>query len=506
MQQESVFDTIIVGAGTAGAILAARLTEDGTRSLLLLDAGPDYPDLASTPNEIRRGFGLSRGVRPFTHHDWGYTGQASTKSPSIEIPRGKVVGGSSAVNGTIFLRGEPDDFDRWAAAGNDLWSFEQVLPYFKKSEHDLDFNDEFHGTTGPTPVRRYPRDEWRPDQVAYYEGCRMMGFPDCPDHNRPYTAGIGPFSLNCVDGIRQSTAITYLQQARTRPNLTIRPNTLVHRILLDGQRATGLVVERDGQLETVMGTEIIISAGAINSPQLLMLSGIGPAEHLRTFDIPVVADLPGVGQNLRDHPAVNMRWRLADGQLLVNNYPSHQVGLRYTATDSSLVNDMIVYLGISVDERLLFMRPTVNLAASAGELHLASTDPTQAPRLNYRYFSAKVDRDRQREAIRLCIDLAHMDGFEPLIEEPIHPLSADLATDRQLDEWILHAADTGHHSAGTCKMGPATDPLAVVDQWGRVHGMENLRVVDASIMPDCVRANINAAVLMIGERVAAFYS
>lgn len=504
MTQKRAFDTIIIGAGSTGAILAARLSQNTDRTILLLEAGPDYPDLASTPLEVKQGYGLKDGMRAFANHDWGYRGRASTQSASIEIPRGKITGGSSAVNGQVFLRGEPDDFARWAAAGNDQWSFDQVLPYFKKSERDLDFTDEFHGTAGPTSVQRCSRDEWLPDQVAYYDGCRTLGFPDCPDHNRPHTTGIGPLPLNCIDGIRQSTALTYLSQARQRPNLTIQPNSTVHHIRFTGRRATGVDVECQGHIEEIAGTQILLCAGAIGSPQLLMLSGVGPADHLRSLDIPVVANLPGVGQNLRDHPTVNMRWRIrADiPGLDTPKHPMHQVVLRYTAPGSELVNDMIVYVGLNIREHFLLMRPTINLAASAGELRLLSTDPTQAPALNYRYFAEPFDLARQREAVRFCITLSHTAGFEALIEDYLNLTSTDLESDAALEQWILQAADTGHHSAGTCKMGPATDAMAVADQWGRVHGVEHLCVVDASLMPDCVRANINAAVLMMGERMA----
>ena len=230
------YDVIIAGAGSAGAILASRLSEDSQCSVLLLEAGPDYADFETMPHDIKYGFGPGLGIIAESH-DWGLQATATTQSAPIHIIRGKVMGGSSAVNAQIFLRGIPEDFEHWVNLGNSEWGFEQVLPYYAKLERDRDFVTAIHGTDGPTDVVRYPAESWRPDQAAFYEACLEAGHPDCPDHNQPHTTGVGPFPLNHKDRVRHSTALAYLEPARSRPNLTIQGETQVLRVLFEKQRA-----------------------------------------------------------------------------------------------------------------------------------------------------------------------------------------------------------------------------------------------------------------------------
>lgn len=502
-----IYDTLIVGSGSAGNILAARLTEDSTRELLLLEAGPDYPTVESLPADIRQGYGTPSGIIAQSH-DWGYTGQASPQRDDMPVPRGRVVGGSSAVNAQIFLRGLPEDFAAWVDLGNEGWSFEEVLPYYRRLENDHDFgSEEIHGGGGPIGVRRYPEEEWGPDQQAWAEACRQAGFPECPDANVPGSTGIGPFPLNNIEGVRQSTAVTYLAQARNRPNLHVLADCTTHKVLLEDGKTVGVEVKRGGEVELYFAEEIVLCAGAIGTPQIMMLSGIGPAPHLQEVGVTVNCHLPGVGENLRDHPTTDLYWELLFSP--TGQFHWHQAGLRYTAAGSSLFNDMIVYVGAVPDSAggkgdYLFVRPTVNLAVGKGELRLRSDNISDQPLLNYRYFAEEFDRERQREAIRLCTEfIEEHPAFRGLCGRVLAGPRNGLHDDKALDSWILANADTGHHTSSTCKMGPASDPMAVADQSGRVHGVDGLRVVDASLMPDSVRANINATVMMMAEKIAA---
>ncbi len=501
------YDTLIVGAGSAGNILATRLTEDATRQLLLLEAGPDYPSTDSLPADIRLGFGTPSGIYSMSH-DWGYTGQATPQCTEMMVPRGRLVGGSSAVNAQIFLRGVPEDFDAWAALGNDRWSFEQVLPYYCKLENDHDFGAvAYHGDDGPIGVRRYPQEEWGPEQRAWVDACRRAGFPHCEDANRPHSTGVGPYPLNNIDGVRQSTAVTYLAEARNRPNLNILSDCTTRRVLFEGERAIGVEVERGGQVEQHHADEIVLCAGAVGTPQIMMLSGLGPAHHLRQIGVEVRQHLSGVGQNLRDHPFAGLRWQLKFRP--TNRFHWLQTGLRYTADGSNLANDMIIYIAASPDlgddpGEFLFLLPVVNLAVGQGELRLRSADIHDKPLLSYRYFEESFDRKRFREGLRLCMALVEgQPAFRQLLGPMLRGPGSALHDDAALDRWILAHAETAHHSSGTCKMGLHGDPLAVADQMGRVHGVDGLRIVDASLMPDCVRANINATVMMMAEKIAA---
>ena len=496
---------IVVGAGSAGAALATRLSEDPERSVLLLEAGPDYPDLETMPVDLKFGWGTGADFVVEDEHNWKYTAKSTAKGPTMDVPRGKVTGGTSAINGQVFLRAIPEDFEYWVSMGNDEWSYEQVLPYYRKLETDTDFSDDFHGTEGPIIVRRHPLDELQPDQAAFYNACVAAGYAENPDHNHPDATGVGPYPLNNPEGIRWSTAIGFLSMARHRINLTIRPNCTTRRVLFDDTRATGVEVESGGESFVVNGDEIILSAGPIGSPHLLMLSGIGPADQLAEHGIPLVKDVPGVGQNLRDHPTVHVSWRAQpDVPAPPQEVGPQKVALRYTAPGSDIKNDMIKVMRFRKIDRLLVMSVGLYLALGKGELKLQSPDPDVQPSLDYNYLQEAEDRRRLREGVRLCLELVDMKEFEGVVGERVNPDDAALASDNALDEWLMRSVSTMHHISCTAKMGPDSDPMAVVDQHGRVKGVQSLRVVDGSIMPDCTRANTNVPIMMMAERIADF--
>ena len=509
------YDYIVLGAGSAGSIVATRLSEDSNRSVLLLEAGPDYPDFEKLPDEVKFGYATATDIM-VSDHNWQFEGKATETAPPMLVPRGKVTGGSSAINGQVFLRGVPEDYDSWAAKGNDQWSFQNVMQYLRMVESDTDFGGgDFHNSDGPIIVHRFKPETMLSEQTAFYNACRAAGIPDSPDHNAPDASGVGPCPVNNPNGIRWSTALGYLDMARHRLNLTIKANCTVHRILFDGKRAIGVEVESGGETFTAEAEEIILSSGAIGSPQILMLSGVGPAGQLQALGIPVVHDLPGVGQNMRDHPMVYVTFRTKKDHPMDGFAPRVQMALRYTAPDSDLRNDIQVLMqsfatgkvnlgGDRMEPLGIRMLAILNLAVGSGELRLTSADPSVQPFLDYRYFEDEFDRRRMREAIRLCVKLGQDEGFKDIVEDRIEPTDAELASDDALDVFMRREVTTGQHISCTCKMGPSEDPMSVVDQYGKVHGLQNLRVVDASIMPDCVRANTNVTTMMIGEHIADF--
>jgi choline dehydrogenase len=501
------YDTVIVGAGSAGAVLAARLSEDAARTVCLVEAGPDYLQLDALPPAVR---GFDYTDRPYAgrrtvSHEWHYIARATDRYLDMPVPRGRTVGGSSSINGVVFLRALRADLDQWAAAGNPDWSYERCLPYYRKLEADRDFaNESCHGSDGPIPVQRAPRENWLAPSRAFFEACMSMGAVHAPDMNAADARGVGPIPTNYRDGIRHSSAVGYLMPNRWRPNLEVRGDTLATSVCLTDGRATGVRVVHNNVGDTIDADEVILCAGAIGSPQLLMLSGIGPTAVLSAVGIRTVADLEGVGEHVRDHPFVATFWDTPEihARDMRTGLP-WQLMLRTMAgqPDDGWLT-MIMSTPRDPNGGRGFMIPSsLMYARSTGTLRLASADPLAAPVLDFNYLADPSDLEHLRRLARLALEIGYSSVFDGIRAGLRQPTPDVLASAASFDDWIVRTISTGHHISCTCRMGPSSDPAAVVDQEGRVYGVDNLRVIDASIMPDCPSVNLNATVLMMAEKL-----
>jgi len=504
------YDDVIVGAGSAGAVLAARLSEDRARRVALLEAGPDYAGLEVTPEDLRNGWRMS-----LREHDWGFAAEA-VPGRTIPYPRGRVTGGSSAVNAAIALRGAPADYDEWAALGNDGWDWTNVLRYFRRLEDDPEGSEELHGRGGPVAICRWRRDELIPTQRAFFDVCQRLGFPEVTDHNDPEATGVGPFPQNRRGRLRLSTAFAYLTAARERPNLSVQPHCLVDRVLLDGDRVIGVeVVDGEGR-RIVRGRRITLSAGAIGSPAILLRSGIGPEGALDELGLAPVVSLPGVGAGLVDHPVSRLLLVPRPGSSDLE-MPLAQIVVRYTAPGSEWFNDMQLVMfshvdvaGIGGEEAVtrvgaqvaIGMPTALERPRSRGRISLASADPAVPPLIELNFADDPEDLRRLVEGVRLAWQVAHEPEIAAHVERVALLSKETVDSDEALRAYVRATVTTQFHPCGTARMGPADDVMAVVDAHCRVRGLDNLRVVDASIMPNIPRANINLTTIMIGELTA----
>jgi choline dehydrogenase len=448
-------------------------------------------------------------------HDWGFTAEA-VPGRTIPYPRGRVTGGSSAVNAAIALRGVPADYDQWAAVGNDGWGWTDVLPYFRRLEDDPEGSAELHGRGGPVAICRWRHEELIPTQRAFFDVCRRLGFPEVTDHNHPEATGVGPFPQNRRERLRLSTAFAYLMGARERSNLVIQPHCLVDRIRFERDRAVGVEVVQNTTRHVVRGRRIILAAGAIGSPAILLRSGIGPETAFAECGVTAVVNLPGVGAGLADHPVSRLLLVPRPGRSSLE-MPLAQIVVRYTAPESDEFNDMQLVMfshvdvaGIGGEEAVARVGAPVVIGLptalerplSRGRLSLAGADPSVPPVIELNFADDPEDIRRLVEGVRLAWRVAHEPEVAAHVERVALLNEATLDSDEALAAYVATTVTTQFHPCGTVRMGPPDDAMAVVDARCRIRGIENVRVVDASIMPTIPRANINLTTIMIGERVA----
>ncbi|HVS29152.1 MAG TPA: GMC family oxidoreductase N-terminal domain-containing protein [Solirubrobacteraceae bacterium] len=512
--EPATYDQIVVGAGAAGCVLAARLSEDSTRRVLLIEAGPDYPSFDALPKTFQDAYSIAARNFPNPGHDWELLARAIGER-EIDYPRGKLIGGSSTTNGCIAIRGTPDDYDEWARLGCDEWGWEACLPYFRKLEDDLDFAAaHYHGAGGPLPIVRWTEDQLEPVQAGFLAACVEQGLPVTTDHNAPDATGVGSFPMNRDGRRRVSTAIGYLHPARGRRNLELLAGSEVVRVLLDGTRTIGVEVADSDGVRELRAHEVILAAGAIHSPALLQRSGIGPAGALAEAGVAIIADLPGVGANLCDHPFVSVACAAPAGWDL--DQPQMQFSLRTSLPESWARNDVQYTCSSWADlrplpdivellgglETVYAVTPFLGKPKSSGSVRIVSTDHRVQPRIELNYLGHADDRRLMRAAVRLAWEIVSSSHLSSLGDGPVIVTDEIVADDASLDGVLDFFVTTGYHCVGTAKMGADDDPSAVVDQQGRVRGFEGLRVADASIMPTVPSGNTHLPSVMIAEKLA----
>ena len=524
---DEIFDYVIVGAGSAGCVLAERLTQSGEHTVLVLEyGGSDRSVFIGMPAALSIPMNKAK-------YDWGYhtEPEPALGGRRLHTPRGKVLGGSSSINGMVFVRGNAQDFDRWEAQGARGWAYRHVLPYFRRAEQRAEGADRYRGDEGRLQVRCGALEN--PLHRVWLEAGRQAGYPFTADINGFQQEGVGRLDMSVGDGRRCSAARAYLHPAMQRRNLSVRTRARATRILFDGRRACGICYRRGGQDFTARARrEVLVCCGPINSPQLLKLSGVGPAAELRALGIPLIQDLPGVGENLQDHlefyfqvackepvtlysamsplskALIGARWLLfkdgvgASNQFETGGFIRSGVGVPYADIQFHFLPVAVNYDGSQPLKEHGFQAHVGPMRSqSQGWVRLASVEPPDAPRIFFNYMSRPEDWVQMRACVRLTREIFAQPAFDRYRGREIKP-GEKVQSDAQIDAFIREHVQTAYHPSCTCKMGRAEDPLAVVDAETRVRGAENLRVIDSSIMPSITTGNLNAPTIMIAEKAS----